>query len=56
MATSTSLSAFEGKLFEDQALFRSTIGGASSIYISWLDIAFAENKLSQFMHEPTLLH
>uniref|UniRef100_A0A2N9HT95 Reverse transcriptase Ty1/copia-type domain-containing protein n=1 Tax=Fagus sylvatica TaxID=28930 RepID=A0A2N9HT95_FAGSY len=56
MASSTSLSAHEGEPFPDQTLFRSTIGALQYLSLTRPDIAFTVNKLSQFMHKPTLLH
>lgn len=47
---------FEGETFEDQTLFKSTIDRLQYLSITRLDMAFAVNKLSQFMHKPTLLH
>jgi hypothetical protein len=56
MASSTSLSAYEGEPFPDHTLFRSTVGALQYLSITRLDIAFCVNKLSQFMHKPTLTH
>uniref|UniRef100_A0A2N9GRZ3 Reverse transcriptase Ty1/copia-type domain-containing protein n=1 Tax=Fagus sylvatica TaxID=28930 RepID=A0A2N9GRZ3_FAGSY len=56
MASSASLSAHEGEPFPDQTLFRSTVGALQYLSLTRPDIAFAVNKLSQFMHKPTLLH
>ena len=56
MASSTSLSAHESEPFPDQTLFCSTVGALQYLSLTRLDIAFTVNKLSQFMHKPTLLH
>uniref|UniRef100_A0A2N9FCJ0 Reverse transcriptase Ty1/copia-type domain-containing protein n=1 Tax=Fagus sylvatica TaxID=28930 RepID=A0A2N9FCJ0_FAGSY len=56
MASSTNLSTYEGKPFPDNTLFRSTMGALQYLSITRLDIAFAVNKLSQFMHKPTQTH
>ena len=56
MASSTSLSAHEGEPFSDHTLFRSTVGALQYLSITRPDIAFAVNKLSQFMHKPTQTH
>jgi hypothetical protein len=56
MASSTSLSAFDGEPFPDHTLFRSTVGALQYLSLTRPDIAFCVNKLSQFMHKPTLLH
>jgi len=56
MATSTSLSAYEGEAFDNPTLFRSTIGALQYLCITRPDISFSVNKLSQFMHQPRLNH
>lgn len=56
MASSTHLSAFEGDLFANPTLFRSTVGALQYLCITRPDISFCVNKLSQFMHKPTDLH
>uniref|UniRef100_A0A2N9EJB6 Reverse transcriptase Ty1/copia-type domain-containing protein n=2 Tax=Fagus sylvatica TaxID=28930 RepID=A0A2N9EJB6_FAGSY len=56
MASSTSLSAYEGEPFPDHTLFCSTIDALQYLSITHPDIAFAVNKLSQFMHKPTQTH
>uniref|UniRef100_A0A2N9HWG7 Reverse transcriptase Ty1/copia-type domain-containing protein n=1 Tax=Fagus sylvatica TaxID=28930 RepID=A0A2N9HWG7_FAGSY len=54
--SSTSLSTYEGEPFPDHILFRSTVGALQYLSITRPDIAFCVNKLSQFMHKPTLTH
>uniref|UniRef100_A0A2N9H904 Reverse transcriptase Ty1/copia-type domain-containing protein n=1 Tax=Fagus sylvatica TaxID=28930 RepID=A0A2N9H904_FAGSY len=56
MASTTSLSGFDGEPFPDHTLFRSTVGALQYLSITRPDIAFTVNKLSQFMHKPTLTH
>jgi hypothetical protein len=56
MASSTHLSAFEGDLFNDPTLYRSTVGALHYLCITRPNISFSVNKLSQFMQKPTDLH
>uniref|UniRef100_A0A2N9EQN2 Reverse transcriptase Ty1/copia-type domain-containing protein n=1 Tax=Fagus sylvatica TaxID=28930 RepID=A0A2N9EQN2_FAGSY len=56
MAPSTHLSLFEGEHFSDATLYCSTVGTLQYLSITRPDIAFTVNKLSQYMHQPTLLH
>jgi hypothetical protein len=56
MASSTTLSVHDGEPFPDHTLFRSTVGALQYLSITRPDIAFVVNKLSQFMHKPTLTH
>jgi hypothetical protein len=56
MASSTHLSTFEGDLFPDPTLYRSTVGALQYLCITRPDISFCVNKLAQFMHKPTVLH
>uniref|UniRef100_A0A2N9HUX6 Reverse transcriptase Ty1/copia-type domain-containing protein n=1 Tax=Fagus sylvatica TaxID=28930 RepID=A0A2N9HUX6_FAGSY len=56
MASSTTLSVHDGEPFPDHILFRSTVGALQYLSITRPDIAFVVNKLSQFMHKPTLTH
>jgi len=56
MSTATNLSAFEGAFFDDPTLYRSTVGALQYLCITRPDISFTVNKLSQFLHQPTVLH
>uniref|UniRef100_A0A2N9GUI4 Uncharacterized protein n=1 Tax=Fagus sylvatica TaxID=28930 RepID=A0A2N9GUI4_FAGSY len=56
MASTTSLSTFDGELFPDHTFYRSTVGALQYLGLTRPDIAFPVNKLSQFMQKPTLLH
>ena len=56
MSTSVTLFAFDGEVFLDPTLYRSTIGALQYLSITRPDIAFTVNRLSQFMHKPLLPH
>ena len=56
MASSTSLSAYEGEQFPDYTLFHNIVGVLQYFSITRPDIAFAVYKLSQFMHKLTQPH
>ncbi|XP_058003749.1 uncharacterized mitochondrial protein AtMg00810-like [Hevea brasiliensis] len=50
------LSAKDGQPFYDETLFQSIVGGLQYLTFTRPDIAFAVNKVSQFMHCPTDAH
>jgi hypothetical protein len=56
MASSTSLSQFQGTPLSDPSSYRSTIGSLQYLSLTRPDIAFAVNKVCQFMTNPTDLH
>ena len=56
LATSSSLQLHDGSPPADATLYRQTVGSLQYLLISRPDIAFAVNKLSQFMHAPTTHH
>uniref|UniRef100_A0A2N9J0S3 Reverse transcriptase Ty1/copia-type domain-containing protein n=1 Tax=Fagus sylvatica TaxID=28930 RepID=A0A2N9J0S3_FAGSY len=56
MASTTGLMAHEGESFSDVTLFRSTVGALQYLSLTRPNIAFPVNKLSQFMHHPTVIH
>ena len=56
MASSTSISAFEGDPLPNATLYRSTVGALQYLSLTRPDITFTVNKLSQFMHRPTSIH
>jgi hypothetical protein len=52
MSASTTLSRFEGSTITDSTLYRSTMRSFQYPSITRPDIAFAINKVSQFMQDP----
>ena len=56
MASSTSLSQFQGTPLSDPSSYRSTVGSLQYLSLTRPDIAFAVNKVCQFMTKPTDLH
>jgi hypothetical protein len=56
MASSTSLSQFQGTPLSDPSSYRSTVGSLQYLSLTRPDIAFAVNKVCQFMTKPTNLH
>ncbi|XP_031272090.1 uncharacterized protein LOC116130493 [Pistacia vera] len=56
MAVGTKLTPDDNELFDNLALYRSTIGALQYLVLSRLDIAYSVNKLSQFLKPPTQLH
>jgi hypothetical protein len=56
MSSSTTLSKFEGFTIIDTALYCSTVGSLQYLSLTCPDIAFAVNKVSQFMQDPREPH
>jgi Reverse transcriptase (RNA-dependent DNA polymerase) len=56
MAQTNSLSLHDGDPFHDPYLYRSVVGALQYATVTRPDIAFAVNKVSQFMHSPTTVH
>ena len=56
MSSTTSLTAHEGESLSDATLFLSTVGALQYLSLTRPDIAFTINKLSQFIHKPTVIH
>ena len=56
MSNAKPLSAFDGAIFPDLTLFRSTIGSLQYLSITRPDLSFAINRVCQSMHRPTITH
>ncbi|OMO97226.1 Reverse transcriptase, RNA-dependent DNA polymerase [Corchorus capsularis] len=56
LSTSTTLTLHDGATAVDNTEFRKIIGSLQYLTLTRLDICYAVNKLSQFMHKPTTLH
>ncbi|GFY82736.1 hypothetical protein Acr_02g0009760 [Actinidia rufa] len=56
LSTTTSLTITDRSTSMDASEFRSVVGSLQYLSLTRPDIAFAVNKLSQFMHKPTQLH
>ncbi|XP_031267886.1 secreted RxLR effector protein 161-like [Pistacia vera] len=52
MATSTKLGKEDSPLFDQPTLYRSLVGGLHYLTLSRPDLAFAVNRLSQFLKYP----
>ncbi|KFK22153.1 hypothetical protein AALP_AAs43348U000100, partial [Arabis alpina] len=56
MSASTSLSIRDGTPLADGAEYRTVVGCLQYLLLTRPDLAFAVNKLSQFMHQPSTTH
>lgn len=56
MITTCQLSATEGQPIENSSLYRNIVGALQYVVITRPDIAFAVNKVCQFMHNPLDVH
>jgi hypothetical protein len=56
MSTAHTLSLLFGDPLPDPSPYRSLVGAFQYLSLTRLDISFAVNKVSQFMHRPTSLH
>jgi len=52
LSASTILSRFEGSTITDPTLYRSTVGSLQYLSLTRPDIAYAVNKVSQFIQDP----
>jgi len=56
LPSGTTLSLHSGDVLSDPTKFHSVVGSLHYLLLTRLDIAYAVNKLSQFMHKPTTEH
>lgn len=56
LSTSTQLKLDDGSPLTDAKQYRSAIGKLQHLAFTRPDISYVVNKLSQFMHRPTLIH
>lgn len=56
MSSSQSLLLSNGEIPKDTTEYRATVGSLQNLGLTRPDIAFAVNRLSQFMHQPTTTH
>ncbi|GJY03854.1 retrovirus-related pol polyprotein from transposon TNT 1-94 [Tanacetum coccineum] len=56
MVTSSSLSLDDSTAFSNPVKYRQVVGSLQYVTLSWPDIAFAVNKVCQYMHAPTENH
>jgi hypothetical protein len=56
MSSSPALSTFTGDPMEEPSLYRSTVSSLQYLSLTHPDLAFAVNRVCQFMHRPTKLH
>ena len=54
--TSPPLMFKSGTPLTDPTEYRTVVGSLQYLLITWPDLAFAVNKLSQYMHTPTIDH
>src|SRR5215469_1389870 len=56
VCTSTTLRSDDGSALADGILYRSILGALQFVTLTRLDLNFAVNRLSQFMHKPSEIH
>jgi hypothetical protein len=56
MSTAHALSLLSGDPLTNPSPYRSLVGALQYLSLTRLDISFAVNKVSQFMHRPAFLH
>ena len=56
LAVGTSLTVIDGTAPVNATMYRQVVGGFQHLRMTQLDISFAMNKLSQFMHAPSKHH
>ena len=56
LSTSVALQLDDGSSSVDSTEYCQVIGALQYLSLTRLDISFAVNKLSQFMHRPTQIH
>lgn len=56
MVVDSNLSLHSGDLIDNPTEYRATVGSLQYLTLTRPDVAFAVNKLSQFMHQPRSAH
>ena len=56
MSLGNKLSLTDSSALDAPSLYRSTVGALQYLTYTWPDLSFAVNKLSQYLHAPTMAH